>query len=115
MIDPALPPTTASSRTDALGGRDSHVPQAPAAGGGLGAFSWEMPTLLKESGRSLPMRDNPGNAYLQSLAETGVLGFVVTLLFCLALAREAWLPRAARDRSRRAIRRRPMSRMGSRR
>jgi hypothetical protein len=63
----------------------------PAAGGGLGAFSWELPNLLSETGRSLPMRDNPGNAYLQSLAETGILGFLLTLGFCLALAREGWL------------------------
>ena len=64
---------------------------APVAGGGLGAFSWELPNLLHEDGRSLPLRDNPGNAYLQALAETGILGFALTLLFCLALAREGWL------------------------
>jgi O-antigen ligase len=63
----------------------------PVAGGGLGAFAWELPNLLRESGRSLPLRDNPGNAYLQALAETGILGFVLTLLFCLAIAREGWI------------------------
>jgi O-antigen ligase len=63
----------------------------PVAGGGLGAFAWELPNLLQESGRTLPMRDNPGNAYLQALAETGILGFVLTLAFCLGLAREGWL------------------------
>ena len=92
MMDPALTADDrSSSRTMLWEGAIRMFRHAPATGGGLGAFSWEMPTLLEESGRSLPMRDNPGNAYLQSLAETGVLGFVVTLLFCLALAREAWL------------------------
>ena len=43
----------------------------PIAGAGLGAFSWQLPNLLAEEGRSLPVRDNPGNAYLQALAETG--------------------------------------------
>jgi hypothetical protein len=69
----------------------------PVVGGGLGAFAWELPNLLSESGRSLPLRDNPGNAYLQSLAETGVLGFLITLGFCLALAREAWLAACGED------------------
>ena len=92
MMDPALTADDrSSSRTVLWEGAIRMFRHDPAAGGGLGAFSWEMPTLLKESGRSLPMRDNPGNAYLQSLAETGILGFAVTLLFCLALAREAWL------------------------
>ena len=96
MMDPALTADDrSSSRTMLWEGAIRMFRHDPAAGGGLGAFSWEMPTLLQESGRSLPMRDNPGNAYLQSLAETGVLGFVVTLLFCLALARRPGSPRAA--------------------
>jgi len=92
MMDPALTADDrSSSRTVLWEGAIRMFRHDPAAGGGLGAFSWEMPTLLMESGRSLPMRDNPGNAYLQSLAETGVVGFVVTLVLCLALAREGWL------------------------
>jgi O-antigen ligase len=62
----------------------------PAAGAGMGAFSWQLPTLAAEEGRSLPMRDNPGNAYLQSLAEGGAIGFLLTLALAAALAREAW-------------------------
>jgi len=61
----------------------------PIAGAGLGAFPWQLPNLLAEESRSLPLRDNPGNAYLQTLAETGILGFVLTLVLVVALAREA--------------------------
>ena len=43
------------------------------------SFSWQLPTLLSESARSLPLRDNPGSAYLQALAETGAIGFFLTL------------------------------------
>ncbi len=49
----------------------------PIAGAGLGAFSWQLPNLLAEEGRALPLRDNPGNAYLQALAETGAIGFLL--------------------------------------
>ena len=59
----------------------------PVAGAGMSAFSWELPDLLAESGHALPMRDNPGNAYLQALAETGALGFLATLAFAGALLR----------------------------
>jgi len=62
----------------------------PLAGAGLGAFSWELPNLLAERGQALPMRDNPGNAYLQALAETGAIGFVLTVGLAVALARMAW-------------------------
>src|SRR5262249_24287728 len=61
----------------------------PIAGAGLGAFPWQLPNLLAEEGRSLPLRDNPGNAYLQTLAQTGILGFVLTLVLVVAPAREA--------------------------
>jgi O-antigen ligase len=61
----------------------------PVAGAGLGAFPWQLPNLLAEEGRTLPLRDNPGNAYLQSLAETGILGFALMMLLVFALAREA--------------------------
>ncbi len=35
------------------------------------------------------MRDNPGSAYLQALAETGAIGFLLTLALAVLLAREA--------------------------
>lgn len=62
----------------------------PVEGAGLGAFTWQLPNLLAEEGRTLGASDNPGNAYLQALAETGAIGFAVTLAFVLLLAREAW-------------------------
>ncbi|MEP6995398.1 MAG: O-antigen ligase family protein, partial [Acidobacteriota bacterium] len=62
----------------------------PLAGGGLGSFSWQLPDLLTELGRALPMRDNPGNAYLQALAETGAIGFLLTLALAVALLRFSW-------------------------
>jgi O-antigen ligase len=61
----------------------------PVEGAGLGAFSWQLPNLMAEQGRALPMRDNPGSAYLQALAETGAIGFVLTVLFAIFLLREA--------------------------
>ncbi|MEP6770116.1 MAG: O-antigen ligase family protein [Acidobacteriota bacterium] len=67
----------------------------PIAGAGMGAFSWELPDLLAEEGRSLSSRDNPGSGYVQALAETGALGFLVTAAAVLALARQSW--RNARD------------------
>jgi len=92
LADPALTvEDRSSSRTVLWDSAVRMFRRDPVVGGGLGAFAWELPNLLSESGRSLPLRDNPGNAYLQSLAETGVLGFLITLGFCLALAREAWL------------------------
>jgi O-antigen ligase len=62
----------------------------PVEGAGLGAFTWQLPNLLAEEGRTLGASDNPGNAYLQALAETGAIGFALTLAFTLLLAREAW-------------------------
>jgi O-antigen ligase len=62
----------------------------PVAGAGLGSYAWQLPNLLAEEGRSLPIRDNPGSAYLQALAETGAIGFLMTILFAALLAREAW-------------------------
>ncbi|HWZ87136.1 MAG TPA: O-antigen ligase family protein [Thermoanaerobaculia bacterium] len=74
----------------------------PLEGAGLGAFTWQLPNVLAEEGRSLKMSDNPGSAYLQALAETGVLGFALTLAFVLVVAREAWA--ALRDPSGSALR-----------
>ncbi len=67
----------------------------PVAGAGMGAFSWELPDLLAEEGRSLSSRDNPGSGYVQALAETGAFGFLVTAAAVFALAAQAW--RSARD------------------
>lgn len=61
----------------------------PLEGAGLGAFYWQLPNLLREQGRALPMNDNPGNAYLQALAETGAIGFLLTVAFALVILREA--------------------------
>jgi O-antigen ligase len=63
--------------------------ESPAQGGGLGSFSWRLPDLAGTEWRRLALRDNPGSAYLQALAETGVLGFLVMLVFFLALGRSA--------------------------
>jgi len=62
--------------------------QSPIQGAGVGAFSWRLPDLLREQNRTLPMRDNPGSAYLQALAETGLVGFVITLGVVLSLGRQ---------------------------
>ncbi|HEY6929243.1 MAG TPA: O-antigen ligase family protein, partial [Thermoanaerobaculia bacterium] len=58
----------------------------PVAGGGMGAFAWKLPDLLRDENRRLPTRDNPGSGYIQALAETGVLGFFLTIGFVLSLA-----------------------------
>jgi O-antigen ligase len=67
----------------------------PVEGAGIGAFAWQMPSLLAEEGSLLRVSDNPGNGYLQALAETGVIGFGLTLAFLLVAAREGWA--AVRD------------------
>jgi len=56
----------------------------PIAGAGIGVFGWELPDLVPK-GIRLPFRDNPGSAYFQALAETGLVGLAVTLLFLAAL------------------------------
>ncbi len=89
LLDPALPADArASSRPVLWAGAVDLFARDPIAGGGLGAFSWQLPTLLAERGRSLPLRDNPGSAYLQALAETGAIGFLLTLGLAVVLARE---------------------------
>ena len=62
----------------------------PVEGAGLGAFSWQVPNLLAEQGRPGGIHDNPGNAYLQALAETGAVGLILTAAFAFVLARESW-------------------------
>ncbi len=71
----------------------------PVEGAGLGAFTWQLPNLLAEQGRSLPGGDNPGNAYLQALAETGVFGFALTVALAVIVGREAWRALRTGDRT----------------
>jgi O-antigen ligase len=61
----------------------------PIEGEGMGSFSWRFPDLMREENRSFPMRDNPGSAYVEALAETGFVGFLLTLSFALALGAQA--------------------------
>ncbi len=57
----------------------------PVEGAGMGVFSWRFPDLMREENRRFRMRDNPGSAYVQALAETGVIGFLVTAIFVVSL------------------------------
>ncbi|HEY7369335.1 MAG TPA: O-antigen ligase family protein, partial [Thermoanaerobaculia bacterium] len=59
--------------------------QDPVEGGGLGSFSWRLPDLAA-TGERFRMRDNPGSAYLQALAETGLAGFALTIWFVVVAA-----------------------------
>ncbi|HVE65761.1 MAG TPA: O-antigen ligase family protein, partial [Thermoanaerobaculia bacterium] len=63
--------------------------ESPLEGGGLGSFAWRLPDLAGADRVRLGIRDNPGSAYLQALAETGVIGLGLTLLFVVALAGDA--------------------------
>jgi O-antigen ligase len=63
--------------------------ESPAEGGGLGSFSWRLPDLAGADRRRLALRDNPGSAYLQALAETGVIGLLAMIAFFVALERGA--------------------------
>jgi hypothetical protein len=60
----------------------------PLSGVGLGAFSWRLPDVLAERNERLPARDNPGSAYVQALAETGLIGALLTLGLVWRLGRE---------------------------
>ena len=89
-IDPRFPfEFRASARPLLWGSAMRLFGRHPLTGGGMGAFSWQLPDLLAEQGRSLPMRDNPGSAYLQALAETGLIGFLLTIAFVVGLVRHA--------------------------
>jgi O-antigen ligase len=57
----------------------------PVEGGGMGVFTWQFPDLMKEENRRFRMRDNPGSAYVQALAETGAAGFLLTAVFVVSL------------------------------
>jgi len=95
-FDPSLPLRYRVSERPVLWRSAGRLFQrAPVEGGGVGAFSWTLPDLLREENRQLPMRDNPGSAYVQALAETGVVGFALTALFTLLLARHAFACAAA--------------------
>jgi len=61
----------------------------PIEGAGMGAFSWRFPDLMSEENRRFAMRDNPGSAALQALAETGLVGFLLTGVFALGLFGQA--------------------------
>ena len=90
FVDPALSTQDrASSRPLLWAGAVRLFARHPVAGAGLGAYSWQLPNLLAEEGKTLPLRDNPGSAYLQALAETGAIGFLLTLLVAALVAREA--------------------------
>jgi O-antigen ligase len=68
----------------------------PVEGGGMGVFAWRFPDLLKEENRRFLMRDNPGSAYVQALAETGAAGFLLTAFFVVSLG--ALALRGAREK-----------------
>jgi hypothetical protein len=88
LLDPSLPSEyRASSRPVLWDGALRLFARRPVEGAGLGAFSWLLPDVLAEQGRSLPVRDNPGSAYLQALAETGAIGFLLTVALAAGLAR----------------------------
>ncbi len=57
----------------------------PVEGAGMGVFSWRFPDLMREDNRRFRMRDNPGSAYVQALAETGAAGFLLTAFFVVSL------------------------------
>ncbi len=56
----------------------------PLEGAGMGAFSWNLPDLTAGQSR-LAIHDNPGSAYVQALAETGLAGGFLTALFVVSL------------------------------
>ncbi|HLN57598.1 MAG TPA: O-antigen ligase family protein [Thermoanaerobaculia bacterium] len=68
----------------------------PVEGGGMGVFAWQFPDLMKEENRRFLMRDNPGSAYVQALAETGAAGFLLTAFFAVSLG--ALAMRRAREK-----------------
>ncbi|HXM79639.1 MAG TPA: O-antigen ligase family protein, partial [Thermoanaerobaculia bacterium] len=90
-FDPALPfEYRASARPLLWRAAGRLFLRHPVEGGGMGAFTWQFPDLLREEGRALPTRDNPGSGYVQALAETGILGFLVTIAAAISLASQAW-------------------------
>jgi len=87
IFEPGIPlAARASSRPVLWNAAAQLFRDSPLEGGGLGAFSWRLPELASEP---VEMRDNPGSAYLQALAETGILGFLVMLAFAFSLVWQA--------------------------
>jgi O-antigen ligase len=88
LLDPSLPSEYRASARPVLWDSALRLfARRPVEGAGVGAFSWLLPDLLAEQGRSLPVRDNPGSAYLQALSETGAIGFLLTVALAAGLAR----------------------------
>ncbi|MGH9441645.1 MAG: O-antigen ligase family protein, partial [Thermoanaerobaculia bacterium] len=58
-----------------------------AAGVGWNAFSWQLPNVNARAGAAMDRYDNPGNFYVQALAETGLAGIAILLAFVAAAAR----------------------------
>ncbi len=95
-FDPSLPLEYRASARPVLWRAAIHLfLRNPIVGAGMGAFDWRLPDLLAEEGRVLGVRDNPGSGYVQALAETGAIGFAVTLAAAISLAIQGW--RRARD------------------
>jgi O-antigen ligase len=89
-FDPSLPIASRVSARPMLWSAAWRLFRAhPLEGGGMGVFSWRLPDLLREQGQRSRFRDNPGSAYVQALAETGIVGLALTLIFVVALARDA--------------------------
>jgi O-antigen ligase len=73
----------------------------PVSGVGWNAFSWQMPNH-SPAAAAMPGYDNPGNFYLQVLAETGLAGVVIFFIFLAAAA--ATIARSLREERRRSPR-----------
>jgi len=96
FFDPRVPlGYRASARPVLWSNAERLFERRPVEGAGLGAFAWQLPNLLAEQGLPHALSDNPGSAYLQALAETGAIGFALTLALAAVLAREGWA--AVRD------------------
>jgi O-antigen ligase len=90
LLDPSLPTEFRTSARPLLWASALRLfRRHPVEGAGLSAFSWQLPDLAAEAGHSLPIRDNPGSAYLQALAETGLIGFALLAALVVALGRLA--------------------------
>ena len=90
LLDPSLPAEYRASARPLLWQSALRL-FAPTPGRGRGTLG----VLLAASGPAgrgrppAPIRDNPGSAYLQALAETGVIGFALLAALVLALGRLA--------------------------
>ncbi len=90
LLDPSVPAASRVSARPMLWRAAWRLfRQHPVEGGGMGVYTWRLPDLLENESRPWKIRDNPGSAYVQALAETGILGLALTLFFAAALARDA--------------------------